>query len=198
MFNDSATGMVGRAVWTDEHGDQAFSELRGEGTAADNKITGSFVGGTGRYQGATGTYEFSWRFMIENEDGVVQGQSIGLNGRVRVGPPQAAGQGGPQSWQPRIDNAAPAAPTNHTLRLMNLHSLPFVIAVAIWFSPVPAGLTPQAWHLFAIFITAIFSVLLGLLPLLTSTMLAAGAVVLTAIPPPPKRSPASPTPACCW
>jgi hypothetical protein len=98
VFNDSATGMVGRAVWTDEHGDQAFSELRGEGNAEHNKITGTFIGGTGRYAGITGTYDFSWRFLIENEDGVVQGQSIGLNGRVRVGSQQAAtGQGGPQS-----------------------------------------------------------------------------------------------------
>jgi len=53
------------------------------------------------------------------------------------------------------------------------------MATAIWFSPVPAGLTAQAWHLFAVFITAIVSVLLGVFPLLTSTMLAAGAVVLT-------------------
>src|SRR4051794_11814726 len=95
LFNDTATGMIGRAVWTDEHGEQVFSELRGEGTAADNKITGTFVGGTGRYQGATGTYAFSWRFVIENEDGVVQGQSVGLNGRVRVAQPQtASGAGG--------------------------------------------------------------------------------------------------------
>lgn len=83
-FNDSTTGMVGRAVWTDEHGDQAFSALRGEGTANDNKIVGTFIGGTGRYAGATGTYEFSWRFVMEGEDGTVQGQSIGLHGRVRA------------------------------------------------------------------------------------------------------------------
>jgi hypothetical protein len=95
LFNDTATGMIGRAVWTDEHGDQVFSELQGEGTSAENKISGTFVGGTGRYQGATGTYAFSWRFVIENEDGVVEGQSIGLNGRVRVGLPQtASGAGG--------------------------------------------------------------------------------------------------------
>ena len=98
VFNDTSTGMVGRAVWTDEHGDQAFSELRGQGDAQNNKIAGTFVGGTGRYAGITGTYEFSWRFLIENEDGVVQGQSIGLNGRVRLDSQQAAtGQGGPQS-----------------------------------------------------------------------------------------------------
>ena len=86
---DSATGMVGRAVWTDENGDQAYSELRGEGTAAGNRIEGTFVGGTGRYAGATGTYEFSWQYVLEAEDGTVQGRSSGLKGRVRVGQPQA-------------------------------------------------------------------------------------------------------------
>jgi len=95
VFNDTATGMVGRAVWTDEHGDQAFSELRGEGTADNNTITGTFVGGTGRYAGANGTYEFSWRFVLENEDGVVEGQSMGLKGRIRAGSQQTgSGQGG--------------------------------------------------------------------------------------------------------
>lgn len=89
VLNDSISGMVGRAVWTDEHGDQAYSELRGSGTATNNKIVGTFLGGTGRYSGATGEYEFSWRFVLENEDGSVQGQSIGLKGRVRVGSHQA-------------------------------------------------------------------------------------------------------------
>jgi len=85
VLNDSVTGMVGRAVWTDERGDQAYSELRGSGTATGNKIVGTFLGGTGHYSGATGTYEFSWRFVLENEDGSVQGQSIGLKGRFRIG-----------------------------------------------------------------------------------------------------------------
>jgi len=85
VLNDSISGMVGRAVWTDERGDQAYSELRGSGTATSNKIVGTFLGGTGRYSGAAGEYDFSWRFVLENEDGSVQGQSIGLKGRVRVG-----------------------------------------------------------------------------------------------------------------
>jgi hypothetical protein len=98
VFTDSASGMLGRAVWTDEHGDRVFSELRGEGTATNNKIVGTFLGGTGRYSGANGTYAFSWRFVIENEDGSVQGQSVGLNGRVRVNSTQATStQGGPRS-----------------------------------------------------------------------------------------------------
>jgi len=95
VLNDSATGMVGRSVWTDERGDQVYSELRGEGTATGNRIVGTLLGGTGRFAGAKGTYEFSWRFVLETGDGTVQGESAGLKGRVRAGTPQAApGAGG--------------------------------------------------------------------------------------------------------
>ena len=98
VFSDNVTGLVGRAVWTDEHGDQAYSELRGEGSAGNNKIIGTFVGGTGRYSGAAGSYEFSWRFVLENEDGAVQGQSLGLRGRVRVDNQQVgSAESAPQS-----------------------------------------------------------------------------------------------------
>jgi len=97
VLNDSATGMVGRAVWTDDRGDQVFSELRGESTATGNRVAGSFLGGTGRYAGAAGSYEFSWRFVLDSEDGAVQGQSMGLKGRVRVGlPPSAPDKGASQ------------------------------------------------------------------------------------------------------
>lgn len=82
---DSETGLVGRGVWTDERGDQVFSELKGEGTAERNRITGTILGGTGRYGGATGSYEFSWQFVIELEDGSIQGRTVGLKGRVRPG-----------------------------------------------------------------------------------------------------------------
>ena len=94
VFHDNATGLIGRAVWTDENGEEAYSELRGEGSATNNKIVGTFVGGTGRYAGVTGDYEFSWRFMLENEDGSVQGQSVGLKGRVRVNKPQGGSTAG--------------------------------------------------------------------------------------------------------
>lgn len=89
-LSDSATGLVGRSVWTDERGDQVFSEIQGEGTAARNRITGAILGGTGRYVGATGSYEFSWQFVMEAEDGSIQGRAVELKGRVRTGP--AAGE----------------------------------------------------------------------------------------------------------
>ena len=65
------------------------------------------------------------------------------------------------------------------LRLNLKQAVPFVIAIGIWFCPVPAGLTPPAWHLFAVFAAAIASVLIGAFPLLTASMLAVGAIVLT-------------------
>ena len=55
----------------------------------------------------------------------------------------------------------------------------FALVFGIWFTPVPAGLTSPAWHLFAVFAGAIVSVLLGAFPLLTSSMLAVATVVLT-------------------
>lgn len=58
-------------------------------------------------------------------------------------------------------------------------ALPFALAVAIWLAPVPAELTAAAWHLFAVFASAIASVLIGAYPLLTSTLLAVATVVLT-------------------
>jgi hypothetical protein len=83
---DSQTGLVGRSVWTDERGDQVYSELKGEGTAEKNRISGTILGGTGRYAGATGSYEFSWQSVIELEDGSIQGRAVDLKGRVRPGP----------------------------------------------------------------------------------------------------------------
>ena len=83
---DSATGLVGRSAWKDEHGDEVFSELKGEGAAARNHITGTILGGTGRYAGATGSYEFSWQWVMESEDGSIQGRASGLQGRVLLAP----------------------------------------------------------------------------------------------------------------
>ncbi|HKQ24863.1 MAG TPA: DASS family sodium-coupled anion symporter [Burkholderiales bacterium] len=57
----------------------------------------------------------------------------------------------------------------------------FALVLCIWFAPTPAGLTSPAWHLFAIFAGAIVSVLLGAFPLLTASVLAVAAVVLTGV-----------------
>jgi divalent anion:Na+ symporter, DASS family len=53
------------------------------------------------------------------------------------------------------------------------------LALGLWFSPVPEGLVPDAWHLFALFVAAIVSVVIGALPILTASVLALAAAVLT-------------------
>src|SRR6186997_2575449 len=75
-------------------------------------------------------------------------------------------------------NAAPPASTAD-FRKLGKQAITFALALGIWFAPVPAGLTKEAWHLFAVFAAAIFSVIVNAFPLLTDSSLAAGAVVLT-------------------
>ncbi|MCU0975214.1 MAG: anion permease [Steroidobacteraceae bacterium] len=53
------------------------------------------------------------------------------------------------------------------------------LALGIWFSPVPAGLTVAAWHLFAVFAGAIVAVVLNAFPLLTASLMAVAVTVLT-------------------
>jgi hypothetical protein len=83
-FTDSLAGMQGRCVWTDEHGDKVYSELKGEVVATGNHIMGTFLGGTGRYAGVTGEYSFQWLFVVESEDGSVSGRAVDLKGRARL------------------------------------------------------------------------------------------------------------------
>lgn len=40
-----------------------------------------------------------------------------------------------------------------------------LVGTAIWFAPVPAGLKPQAWHLFAVFVATILGFILQPLPI---------------------------------
>jgi DASS family divalent anion:Na+ symporter len=57
--------------------------------------------------------------------------------------------------------------------------VPFVTAIALWFAPIPDGITPEAWRLFAIFVSAIFAIIIGAYPLLTAALIAGAASVLT-------------------
>ena len=84
-YSDNLAGMQGRCVWTDERGDQAYSELKGEAVGTGSRIVGTFLGGTGRYAGVIGEYTFRWQFVAESEDGDVSGRVVDLKGRVQVG-----------------------------------------------------------------------------------------------------------------
>jgi len=55
------------------------------------------------------------------------------------------------------------------------------LVAALWWWPPPGDLTLQAWRLFAIFAAAIFSVVVGALPILTASVFAVAAAVLTGL-----------------
>ncbi|SFV62271.1 2-oxoglutarate/malate translocator [hydrothermal vent metagenome] len=87
--------------------------------------------------------------------------------------------------------------SHHPNQTKNQHILQIVVIIfglILWFVPIPSGLesyiqslpssdlkfTPiMAWHLFAIFITAIFAVILKAMPIFTSSILGVSAVILT-------------------
>ena len=61
-----------------------------------------------------------------------------------------------------------------------------VVAVVLWFLPVPEGLTLPAWRLFVIFAAAIVSVVINAFPILTASVLAVATAVLTRLLSPAK------------
>ncbi len=78
---------------------------------------------------------------------------------------------------PAAQPAPPAAEPPKPPRLRRVISL--AVALAIWFIPPPGNLTPQAWHLVAIFAATILSVVISAFPILTASVLALSAAVLT-------------------
>ena len=90
-LRDTRTGMQGRSVWTDQRGDQVFSELRGPGVAGQ-PVEGRFLGGTGRYAGVSGEYTFGLQSLVESEDASVSARVADLKGWARLAAP-APGQG---------------------------------------------------------------------------------------------------------
>lgn len=86
--------------------------------------------------------------------------------------PDEEAQPGPQPHVP-----APAPEREPPKRIARFVAL--AVALAIWFVPPPGGLTAQAWHLFAIFGATILSVVIGAFPILTASVLAIAAAVLS-------------------
>lgn len=98
-FSDTTTGMQGRSVWVDEHGDKVFSELGGEGIGPGQLIEGKFIGGTGRYAGISGEYTFKWQRLGAIEGDELAGRVVDLSGWARLGTPNVVSPttaGGPK------------------------------------------------------------------------------------------------------
>ena len=68
---------------------------------------------------------------------------------------------------------------------MKLKPIPFAVAVAVgvglWFAPVPEGLTPRAWHMFAIFTGTLAGVIGNCLPLGAVAVLGLTVTALTGV-----------------
>ena len=82
-YTDSRKGGTAWCVWTDSRGDQVFGEFRGGPIGTGSRFTGTLLGGTGRYAGVTGEYEFEWQYVVDEEDGSIQGRITSLRGRFR-------------------------------------------------------------------------------------------------------------------
>lgn len=83
-FDDGKGVSIGEGVWTDDNGDQIFSELKGQAVETGRHISGVITGGTGRYAGVTGEYEFDWQYVVRGPDGTIQGRGVRLKGRARL------------------------------------------------------------------------------------------------------------------
>ena len=60
-------------------------------------------------------------------------------------------------------------------------AITFVVALIIWFIPVPEGVTQDAWHLFAIFAATILGIILKAAPMGTMCMMAIAFTALTQV-----------------
>jgi len=61
----------------------------------------------------------------------------------------------------------------------SMHVLTLFVGLVLWFTPIPTGVTPQAWHLFAIFIATIFGMIAKPLPMGAVALVGLAATVLT-------------------
>jgi hypothetical protein len=87
IFDDGGTLVVGRAVLTNRQGDRIFSAMKAEPVGTARKATGTITGGTGRYAGLEGTFDFSWQYVVSPESGEIDGRIENIEGRTRLVPP---------------------------------------------------------------------------------------------------------------
>ncbi len=64
-------------------------------------------------------------------------------------------------------------------RQLVLLAVSFVVGAIIWISPVPEGVNPKAWHLFAIFVGAVLGIISKPFPMGVISLFALGAATIT-------------------
>jgi hypothetical protein len=86
-FDDGGALLVGRGVLTDEKGDRIYWSLKAEPVGTGRKAAGTITGGTGRYAGLEGTFEFTWQYVVDAGADEISGRIANIEGRTRVAPP---------------------------------------------------------------------------------------------------------------
>ncbi|HJZ76978.1 MAG TPA: DASS family sodium-coupled anion symporter [Vicinamibacterales bacterium] len=84
-----------------------------------------------------------------------------------------------------VTSPAPIA-TDADRRMLLTRTAVVALATVLWFVPAPDGLALPAWRLFIVFAAAIASVVVNAFPILTASVLAVAASVLTGLLPPAK------------
>ncbi|MBP1805315.1 hypothetical protein [Rubellimicrobium aerolatum] len=72
----SAERNSGTCVYVDAKGDQLWKRIEGEGNGAPFRGHGTFIGGTGRFEGASGEVDYDTSFSGSLRTGVYQGMGI--------------------------------------------------------------------------------------------------------------------------
>ena len=85
-LGDTAKGDVSRCIWIDAAGEKIFSELTAR-TGAHSETgsgRGTFVGGTGRFEGITGSYEIDWVNVPSLDPEMIEGRSLKMEGAWKL------------------------------------------------------------------------------------------------------------------
>jgi hypothetical protein len=85
---DTMTGLVGRCVWKDLAGPEIYLMLQSDKLQQGSLVTGTLVGGSGRFAGISGELTFNWSSVIVQmeAEGIVSvtGQTKNLSGSYRA------------------------------------------------------------------------------------------------------------------
>lgn len=83
---DARTGSATRCVWRDPGGENAaYCILEGRLVEEGVRVTGQFVGGTGKLKGLTGNLSFTWTSVFRNHsDNILTGHTENLSGSYNL------------------------------------------------------------------------------------------------------------------
>jgi len=85
VFSDTRDKGIARCTWTGATGDQIYVDVTSDGPAGFGRARGEFVGGSGRFQGMTGGFQFEWNYSLgHGSDATLEGHTLEMSGRYRL------------------------------------------------------------------------------------------------------------------